>query len=370
MRIILMIDWFVYYAVELANALVEDHEVMLITRDHNFEISSPDNLINLDDFLDECLSEKITREKLRYRLRDLKNFVEIPRVYRKAKTFDPDVIHIQDNKDWRIIWIAKMLGFHKMVWTIHDVVSHPGYQAGILRYIKLIPRKRANKIIVHGEYLKELLSSKYKKFRNKIHVVPHGAFSIYKKWDDGSIQEEENTILFFGRISKYKGIDVLIKAFNIITKEIPEAKIVIAGRGEDFSKYEKLMFDKSRFEIHNRFISNAEVPQFFRRASVVVLPYTEASQSGVVPIAYVFGKPVVVTDVGSIPEVVDDGKTGFIVPPQNAEELAKAIVAILKNQELKRTMEKNALEKASTDLSWANVAKKTAEVYSLIRSND
>jgi len=363
MRILLMIDWFLYYTVELANALVQDHQVMLVTRDHNFEISSPDKPVDLDTFLDEVLDKRIVREKLRYRRRSPKNVSEVPRVLRSIRAFSPDVVHIQENKDWRITWIANKLGFRKTVLTVHDVAAHPGHRRQLQGYISWIPRFRAARVIVHGEFLKGFLSSRFKIQRSRIHVVPHGAFSIYNKWDDGNIREEENTVLFFGRIMKYKGLDVLIKSFPLIASEIPDIKIIIAGRGNDFSMYESMMEDRSRFEVHHRFIANVEVPKFFRRASLVVLPYTEASQSGIIPIAYSFGKPVVVTDVGSIPEVVEEGKTGLVIPPGNPEALARAIVSLLKDPKRRREMALRAKNKAETDLSWKTVARKTAEVY-------
>jgi glycosyltransferase involved in cell wall biosynthesis len=362
--------------VHLANALVENHHVLLITRDHNYEISSDDQAVNLDAFLDECLDKRIIREKLRYRRGNLKNFFELGRVFRTIRAFDPDIIHIQENSDWRIFWLAKAFGFDKTVLTIHDVAAHPGDRRK--RRLRMLPssliyelaRIKARRIIVHGDYLKKQLISISKKFENRVSVVPHGILSIFKNWDDEIVNEEKNTILFFGRISRYKGIDILIKAQPLISKEIPKAKIIIAGKGreKDFAVYESLMEDKSSFEIHYEFIPHAEVQRFFRRASVVVLPYVEASQSGVVAVAYVFGKPVVVTHVGSIPEVVDHGKTGFIVPPRDPEALAKALVEILKNQDLRETMGKNALAKAETELSWTAIAKKTTEIYELIQS--
>ena len=182
------------------------------------------------------------------------------------------------------------------------------------------------------------------------------------------IQEEPGTVLFFGYISKYKGIDVLIEAQPWITREIPEAKVLIVGTGKEFEKYEAAVRMNPSFEVHNEFVLTEDVHWYFRRASVVVLPYIEASQSGVIPLAYAFGKPVVVTDVGSLAEVVENGKTGFIVPPNDPGKLAEAVVTILKNPDLKSRMGRNAAEKAATDLSWKTIAAETLRVYaSMIR---
>jgi len=366
MRIVLMIDWFLYYTIELANALAKEHEVMLITRDHNYEISSAENPVSLDDFLDECLDKNILREKIRYRRSNIRNILEIPRVYKRIKGFIPDVIHIQENTDWRIYLLAKFVGFSKTIFTIHDVSCHPGEKRGLQGYLSKKIRKNSKYIIVHGEYLKRQLVSESKHLKSKIHSIPHGSLAFYKKWDTPWL-EEEHAILFFGRIAPYKGIDILIKATPLIAKEIPDVKIIIAGTGEDFSKYNELITDKEHFEINNRFISNQEVSKFFRRASVVVLPYIEASQSGVVAVAYAFGKPVVVTNVGSVPEVVDEGRTGFVVPPNSSEALANALTKILKDNKLREQMGINALNKANNELSWKNIARQTITLYSAIK---
>ena len=96
---------------------------------------------------------------------------------------------------------------------------------------------------------------------------------------------------------------------------------------------------------------------------MVVLPYVEATQSAVIPIAYVFGKPVVVTNVGALSEVVEQGKTGFIVPPKDEKLLAEAVIKLLKNDKLRKEMGKNAYKFAMTELSLDKIANMTIEVY-------
>ena len=110
----------------------------------------------------------------------------------------------------------------------------------------------------------------------------------------------------------------LIQAEPLITASLPNVKIMISGRGDDLEHYRKLMVHPEQFVIDNEYIPDDKVAALFRRASVVVLPNIEATQSGVIPLAYTFGKPVVATTVGSLPEMVDDGDTGLLVPPRDA----------------------------------------------------
>ncbi len=148
----------------------------------------------------------------------------------------------------------------------------------------------------------------------------------------------------------------------MISKKISDFKIVIAGKG-NFKKYRCLIKNKEKFVIYNEFIPNEKVSELFQKATIVVLPYIEASQTGIISIAYSFKKPVIVTNVGSLPEVVENGKTGFIVPPKDQKKLAEAIIKLLSNNEKRKKMGENAYEMMQTELSWDSIAKKTIEVY-------
>ena len=228
-----------------------------------------------------------------------------------------------------------------------------------------LARKRSDKIVVHGKKIKETMMQEYNISNDKIHVIQIGEHDVapYKKWERKDVRENGNLILFFGRIHKYKGLQYLIKAESKITKEVENAKIIIAGKGEDFKKYEKMMENKDRFSIKNHYISYKEGAELFQKCSVVVLPYIEASQSGIIPLSYGFKKPVVVTDVGSLSEIVDEGVTGFVVPPRDPKALADVIIKLLKDEKLRKKMGENAYKKLKSNLSWNKIAEKTIEVY-------
>jgi glycosyltransferase involved in cell wall biosynthesis len=144
------------------------------------------------------------------------------------------------------------------------------------------------------------------------------------------ISKEDKVILFFGFIRKYKGLDILLNAFKkvIEQKKMENLKLLIAGEFyEDEKNYEALLNDpviKNNLILHTHFIPNSEVKYYLCAADCVIQPYRSATQSGVTPLAYHFEKPMIVTNVGGLPSMVADKKTGLIAEP-NAESIAKNI---------------------------------------------
>jgi glycosyltransferase involved in cell wall biosynthesis len=136
-------------------------------------------------------------------------------------------------------------------------------------------------------------------------------------------------LLFFGLIRDYKGLDILLKA--MATDKLRHSDIQLIVAGEYYSnkeEYEKLIRDlnlQDKVELHTRFIPDNEVVHYFCAADMVVQPYKHATQSGVTQICYHFNKPMLVTNVGGLPEIVPDNKVGFVVEP-NEEEVAKAVL--------------------------------------------
>jgi glycosyltransferase involved in cell wall biosynthesis len=197
----------------------------------------------------------------------------------------------------------------------------------------------------------------------KIHVIPH---VLCGNEGNGGVfggPEQDPCVLFFGRIWEYKGLDYLIRAEPLIAAQVPDVKFIIAGTGEDFARYRRLMEHPERFVVHNEYVSDEMRARLFRQASLVALPYVEASQSGVIPVAYSFGKPVVATSVGGLPALVDDGRTGFLIPPRDEQALATAIVRLLQDKDLRLRMGACAKQKLHAECAPARVAAQTFAVY-------
>lgn len=142
--------------------------------------------------------------------------------------------------------------------------------------------------------------------------------------------EPDKTLLFFGLIKPYKGLDILLDAMPMVIKAIPEIKLVIAGEiYGDPSVYEeqiKALGIGQSVDCQFHYISETEIAGLFSKASICVLPYRSASQSGVIATSYSFGVPVLATKVGGLSEYIEEGKTGYLVEPNSPAELAKAIL--------------------------------------------
>ena len=145
-----------------------------------------------------------------------------------------------------------------------------------------------------------------------------------------SIAENEKVLLFFGFVREYKGLKHLLKAMPKVCEKYSDIKLLVVGDfGEDKELYLSLIDElniKEKLEIYDGYIPDKEVEKFFAAADLVVLPYESATQSGIVQISYSFEKPVLATNVGGLPEVVINNKTGYVVEPQNPEELANKII--------------------------------------------
>lgn len=349
---VVLIDFHLYaYSVALANALAEHCDVTLMLPD---KVSA--------HYLNALRPEVKHWEFHLWRQRYPTNLLAMAAILRKINAINPQVVHVLSGFLWMEFMLPLLRQRRALVTTVHDAHIHPGdKESSSLGHS--LEWKCATQVSVHAEAIKQQLVTDCGVAAEKIHVVPHGTYDFYQRWARDDVQEQANTILFFGRIWDYKGLQYLIEAEPLITARIPNARIVIAGRGDDFAQYERLMVNRDRFVVLNERIPDEQVAQLFQEASVVVCPYIEASQSGVLALANAFGKPVVATTVGGIPEMIEHGKTGLLVPPRDARSLAEAIITILENHTLKQTMRLHALHQSRTELSWPSIAKRTMTVY-------
>lgn len=174
---------------------------------------------------------------------------------------------------------------------------------------------------------------------------------------------KNNNVLFFGRITPYKGVEYLCEAMTKVHSVIPDATLTIAGGGGfyfDISAYDKLPF----VQIKNYYISMEELARLVFECSIVVCPYKEATQSGVVMTSFSMCKPVIATDVGGLGEMVEHEKCGLVVASCDSDALADAIILMLSNKEKMERMASIIKEKYFLgEKSWSSIVDKYVEFY-------
>lgn len=347
---------FYEYTVQLANALANYVDLTLI---HPEKVSA-----QCKDVLDSRIH---IRSFVKSRIRNPRNLHAMSKMMHLIRASSPDVLHIQETND---PWLDLTVLLNKMpplVTTIHDVFRHPGDRDNVFgsEYTKRILFYRSQQIIVHAESLKKTLTQEFRIPQHRVNILQHGELgSLYQHRDkENYIQREPYTLLFFGRIWRYKGLNYLLEALPLIAVKIPEIKLIIAGRGENIQQYFPNNLDSKHIEAINGFIPQEDVAALFQRATISVLPYIEASQSGVAALSYGMGTPIIASDVGGLKEVIKHEKDGLLVPPGDVRALADAIIRLLSDRNLQQHMQAAALARCQQDLNWENIASETVEIY-------
>lgn len=317
-----------------------------------------------DRWIEPHLSKKI---KIYYseapRVSDIRNIRSVLRICHYVKRLKPDIIHMQNG----VIWEALLPLFFKrikFITTIHDVTIHPN--RGKSRFTPQIIldalTQLSDGLIIHGERLREAALSRHGKKREKyLEVINHPIISRYGISRPETLNR--NHILFFGTLDEWKGIEYLLSAMEVVTSKIPNVILKISGGSPTPDYYKNLNYKHENIQWDIRRQSEADVKNLFEWADILVLPYIEASQSGVLHIAQSFGTPVIATRTGALQDSVIDEETGLIVAPRSTEELASAILRLLTNSELRKRMTDNLIAYRDDCLCNKTVGKNTAIFY-------
>lgn len=279
----------------------------------------------------------------------ISNYIEI---IRKIKDYSPKYIYTPMVHPWHNIIISLLPSRIIKIKTIHDVKVHIGEQNLFSNFLSWIDIKLSNILIVLSEHSKEQLIKRIGVKKNII-VIPHANFGIYKQFDYNKINKQSinNRIGFIGRINKYKGLNILLSSFKDIIKENPNLRLLIAGNG-NCAEYEKDFKELNKsLDLDIRWIADDEMASVISKVDIIILPYIEASQSGIIPLAYSLGKPVIATMVGGIPEQVPHN-TGLLISPNEPLALTNAVLELYKNPNKILEMGENAAKYAFENLTW------------------
>lgn len=250
--------------------------------------------------------------------------------------------------------VARSLGI-KYVLTVHDGERHSGDRMSAPQWWLDAEVRRSDALITLSEHVKGQIVGRLRLPEDRVTVIPSGPYYAAAGTSRTAHGTPLRRLLFFGRIWPYKGLDLLLEAYASLKSRIPDLNLRIVGSG-DFSPYRAAAAKLPDVEVDLRYVPEAEVPSILAAADVLVLPYREATQSGLVYLAAAARVPVVATPVGGLVEQLADGKVGHLASAVSSSAIAEAIEHVLFHHE-------NYNKVSNRDASlWREAACKASEV--------
>ncbi len=298
-----------------------------------------------------------------------------------SKRLKVDCIHIQTVNyiDILVVLMAKLIVLPVVV-TVHNILPWHGALKIHHKIILKLLYKLSDHIIIHTQEGKDRLMKLFNVEPGKISVIPHGDYNFFLPKENVTkeqarnilgIHENRKIILFFGAIRPNKGLDKLLSVLPVISRRVDDILLMIVGEPvEDYSRYSRIIKDLCLENyIYEKlgYIPNDDIYLYFTAADIVVLPYTEVTQSGVLHIAYAFGKPVVATDVGGFSEVIVEGKSGYLVGINDDRSFTARITDLFVDDIKRKDMGEYAKYLSDTKYSWGSIALETERIYHTLR---
>lgn len=269
--------------------------------------------------------------------------------------------------------LARLTG-RKVVITVHDVESFVSKPESAK--LSCLVYRRAHALIVHNIYSKEALIQYVGLNPEVVDVIPHGNYlhaiielparSLALK--DLDLPPKAKVILFFGQIKEVKGLDLLIEAMPAVLANVSEAVLLVAGRPWkcEFSGYKEQIVRLGIEEncvTHIRYIPYEEVATYYAAADIVVLPYRCIYQSGVLLMAMSYQKPVLVSDLPGMLDIVQDGETGFVFKKNDIDNLAEKLSTVLVDDAARHRVSENGYEYVVNHHDWNAIGHQTSALY-------
>jgi len=290
----------------------------------------------------------------------------------RLKKIDPDIVHIQG---FWIAWfglLAKLLKSPYIVWSHGYAWTQMYLPPACSARVTTIALKHADAIIALSDHMKEEIQRAWPRDIPNISVIPNGInlheFGTVSRNTARrclGIDEDDSVILYVGRLHSAKGLPYLVEAINLLRQKEPRAHLMLVGEGTEREKLE-LLVDSLDLSTRVRFLGRVEhekIQGFLAASDVFVLPSLREGLPLVLLEAMAAELPIVATDVGGIPSIIEDQTNGFLVKPRDAAQIADKLALILNNPLLRRSISQNNREKVQ-QYSWENVVNDLEMVYS------
>lgn len=291
----------------------------------------------------------------------------------------PDVIHVQylPMLKWRLpldFWFLEFCRKRgsKIILTVHDLLPHDTAELYKQTFYNLY--QMVDGIICHSDHIKARLEGEFAVPAGKIDVIPHGPF-FYDLPDTGSeatlrslgVEQDKVLVLWQGIIFPYKGIDLLLNAWQKVEARDEAACLVIAGTGApellEQIREQVNQLGLKRVHLEFRFITTEELVALYRAADIVVYPYRAITTSGALATGLALGKTIVASDLPVFRELLRSRENALLVDSCNSDELGSALTELSCDPELREKLAKSVREMNFGNQSWLAIAKKTARMY-------
>jgi len=353
------------YDDRLAAALTAlGHEVHLLTAPFLLDDApEPEGYVREELFIP--LSARLLRGSPRARVRRVLKGAEylpsVRRLLRRIAALDPDVVHVQwlPRPELDIRWLRRVARERATVLTAHNALPR--------RARAFEPWREAlgtvGRVVVHSQLSVDTLVELGVE-RERLVRMPHPAFD--RPTDEPPARPAGHVLLFFGLIRRHKGLDVLVAALPDIVERVPDVRLVVAGDPlepvDSVREVARSLGVDERIEWKLGFVPDSEVTSVLAGATVVVLPYREIWNSGVLALAIGHGRPAVVSDLGAMGELVREFGAGRVVAPEDAGALASACADLLTDVAALSAAYEGTLA-ARAALTWEEAARAHDRVY-------
>ncbi len=250
----------------------------------------------------------------------------------------------------------------KKVLTVHDPFPHSSNQTNYNEKCRMKAFSICDRFVLLSESMLDAFIKTYDVPSKNILLNKLGEYDCIRAFTPSVVSHEKKSILFFGQIQSHKGIEYLLRAMTLVHEKHPYVKLVVAGNGNyyfDINPYKELDY----IEFINRYVPVPELATLLGESLFVVCPYKDATQSGVVQTAFSARVPLVVTNVGNMPEEVKDGVLGLVVPPCDVNALSEAMTKLLDKPDLLNSFRENIEKIWQPTMSWEPIAKKYIGLY-------
>ncbi len=372
-----------YYTAYLSKALLaEGVDVMVGSITYYLDVDCFSSRgINLDPGLLDVVGKFQLSRLPRRAFKLLEAIVNLFALTLRFLASPPEIIHVQflPMLKWHLpldLWFVEFCQKHgsKIVLTVHDLLPHNTGETFKQTFVELY--QMTDRIICHSDHIRMRLVTEFSVPQVKISVIPHGPFfydlsatPATELMQRGGVESEKVRVLWQGIISPYKGVDLLLSAWKQVEAHGCNCSLIVAGTGvpdllEQIREQVKNL-GLERVELQLRFVPTRDLVALYQAVDVVAYPYRAITTSGALATGLALGKAIVASDLPVFRELLTDRENALLVDPQNAAQLAGALIELVQDASLRERLARKVCAMNFGNASWRFIAEETEKAYQI-----